>query len=155
MDGDISYFLQEDHTLKKGNPVQVTIDSTRRERLIQLHFAAEVVLELITQNLPGIEKFGAHISPQNARIDFYWDQSLKPEFPWIEEKANALLKQKLSIESAFEDEEKERRYWKVEGFAKVPCGGTHPSHTGEVGAITLKRKNLGKGKERVEVLVSF
>ncbi|HAE50502.1 MAG TPA: alanyl-tRNA editing protein, partial [Tistrella mobilis] len=44
-----------------------------------------------------------------------------------------------------------RRYWEVEGVARVPCGGTHLRRTGEVGAITLKRVNVGKGKERIEM----
>ena len=43
------------------------------------------------------------------------------------------------------------RYWEIEGFARVPCGGTHLKRTGEVGNIALKRKNIGKGKERIEV----
>jgi Ser-tRNA(Ala) deacylase AlaX len=33
----------------------------------------------------------------------------------------------------------------------VPCGGTHLKRSGEVGNIALKRRNLGKGKERVEI----
>ena len=43
------------------------------------------------------------------------------------------------------------RSWEVEGFARVPCGGTHLKRTGEVGTIALKRKNVGGGKERVEI----
>jgi Ser-tRNA(Ala) deacylase AlaX len=45
----------------------------------------------------------------------------------------------------------ELRYWEVPGFARIPCGGTHLKRTGEVGNIMLKRKNIGKGKERIEV----
>ena len=59
------------------------------------------------------------------------------------------------IISEFSDEEAQRRYWEVEGFAKVGCGGTHLKHTGEVGEILLKRKNIGKGKERVEIYKSI
>ena len=42
-------------------------------------------------------------------------------------------------------------YWEIDGFARVSCGGTHIRHTGEIGQLTLKRKNIGKGKERIEV----
>jgi Ser-tRNA(Ala) deacylase AlaX len=42
-------------------------------------------------------------------------------------------------------------FWKIEDFSKVPCGGTHLKRTSEVGALRLKRKNIGKGKERVEI----
>jgi Ser-tRNA(Ala) deacylase AlaX len=45
------------------------------------------------------------------------------------------------------------RSWEVEGLARVPCGGTHLRTTGEVGALALKRRNVGKGKERIEILL--
>ncbi|HNE01040.1 MAG TPA: hypothetical protein PLQ18_04975, partial [Plasticicumulans sp.] len=48
----------------------------------------------------------------------------------------------------------ERRYWEVEGIARVACGGTHLRRTGEVGVLALKRRNVGKGKERVEILLA-
>ncbi len=32
-------------------------------------------------------------------------------------------------------------------------GGSHLKKTGEVGKITLKRRNIGKGKERIETFV--
>jgi len=33
----------------------------------------------------------------------------------------------------------------------MACGGTHPRTTSEIGSIKLKRKNTGKGKERIEI----
>ena len=47
--------------------------------------------------------------------------------------------------------EARRRYWEVAGFAQVPCGGTHLKTTGEVGELAMKRKNIGQGKERIEI----
>jgi Ser-tRNA(Ala) deacylase AlaX len=40
-----------------------------------------------------------------------------------------------------------------EGFARMACGGTHPRTTAEVGPQRLKRKNTGRGKERIEILL--
>jgi Ser-tRNA(Ala) deacylase AlaX len=57
----------------------------------------------------------------------------------------------MEIISAYADESSQKRYWEVPGFARIPCGGTHLKRTGEVGNIMLKRKNIGKGKERIEV----
>ena len=57
----------------------------------------------------------------------------------------------LPIVSAFADEAAERRYWEIAGFARVPCGGTHPRRTGEIGEVVLKRRNVGRGIERIEV----
>ena len=54
----------------------------------------------------------------------------------------------------FSDEANQGRYWEIEGFARVPCGGTHLKRTGEIGPVTLKRVNIGKGKERIEIRVA-
>jgi Ser-tRNA(Ala) deacylase AlaX len=149
----ILYTLPADHRLAPGDPVAVTIDWARRYALMRLHFAAEIVLELVYQTLPGIEKIGAHIAPDKARLDFAWEGNISDVFPVIRQRADALVDADFPIVSAFSDEAREERYWEIEGFARVPCGGTHLRTTGEVGAISLRRKNPGHGKERIEVTI--
>jgi Ser-tRNA(Ala) deacylase AlaX len=151
---DIIYTLEGDHGLQPGDPVSIRIDWERRYRLMRLHFAAELILELAYQNLEGIEKTGAHIAQDKARIDFRWRGSIATEFPMLLEKAQAIIAADLPIISAYSDEAAEARYWEVAGFARVPCGGTHLRSTGEVGDITLKRNNIGKGKERIEIFAA-
>jgi Ser-tRNA(Ala) deacylase AlaX len=151
---DIVYSLAEGHGLRAGDPVTVEIDWARRYKLMRLHLAAEIILELAYQNLPGIEKIGAHIAADKARIDFAWSENIAKLFPQMQEKAGALIAADHPIISAFSDEATQRRYWEIEGFARVPCGGTHLKRTGEIGPITLKRVNIGKGKERIEIRVT-
>ncbi len=148
---DILYTLSADHMLKRGDAVTVTIDWDRRYRLMRLHFAAELILELTYREVEGIEKIGAHISEDKARLDFLLDENISTYFPSLNKKALDLIDADLPIVSEFSDRETERRYWEIEGFARVSCGGTHLKRTGEVGSIELKRKNIGKGKERIEI----
>lgn len=148
---DIVYTLEDAYGLRPGDPATIEIDWERRYRLMRLHFAAEVVLELAYRNLPGIRKIGAHIAQEKARIDFEWDRNIAESFPLLKGEATALVDADREIISAFSDETNQRRYWEVPGFARVPCGGTHLRRTAEVGAIDLKRKNIGKGKERIEI----
>jgi len=150
---EIFYSLPENHNLAIGDSVTVEIDWNRRYKLMRLHFAAEVVLELIYRQLIGVKKVGAHISAEKARIDFEWAESISWLLPEIKKEAQGIINANLNIISEFSDEEAERRYWEVEGFATVPCGGTHLKQTSEVGEIKLKRKNIGKGKERVEIVL--
>ena len=150
---DIVYTLDDGHGLRPGDPVAIEIDWDRRYRLMRLHFAAEVLLELAYKTLPGIEKIGAHIAQDKARIDFAWGRSIADSFPLLKQEAAKLVASDQAIISAYSDEANQRRYWEVPGFARVPCGGTHLRRTGEVGAIDLKRKNIGKGKERIEIFV--
>ena len=151
---DILYTLPPDHGLRAGDEVDVRIDWDRRYRLMRLHFAAEMVLQIVYKLRPGIERIGAHISADKARVDFALDGSIAALFPRIEAEVAALLAANLPIVTAFADEAAQRRYWEVDGFARMPCGGTHPRTTAEVGAITLKRRNTGKGKERIEITLS-
>jgi Ser-tRNA(Ala) deacylase AlaX len=152
---DIVYTLEaEGHGLQPGDRVKMAIDWDRRYRLMRLHFAAELILELMYRKCPGIEKIGAHIAAEKARIDFVWTQSVSPLLPALTGEAKALVDANMPITSAFSDIDAQRRYWEIEGFARVPCGGTHLKRTGEVGPIRLKRDNVGKGKERVNILLA-
>lgn len=150
----IYYTLPAGHNLRAADPVTVTIDWPRRYRLMRLHFAAEIILELTYQVLPGIHKIGAHIAPDKSRIDFDWPQNIAAIFPHLQTRAQQLIRADHPITSAFSDPQTERRYWEIPGFARVACGGTHLKRTGEVGDIHLKRKNVGKGKERIEIYLA-
>jgi Ser-tRNA(Ala) deacylase AlaX len=151
---NLIYTLPENHDLTTGQIVEVQIDWPRRYALMRLHFAAELVLELVYRDLGPIEKIGAHIAADKSRIDFSRPTPITEHLPALTEKVNQVIAANLPIESAFSDEAKQRRYWRIEGFGQVPCGGTHLKATSEVGPITLRRKNLGKGKERIEIYLT-
>ncbi|HTN47882.1 MAG TPA: alanyl-tRNA editing protein [Burkholderiaceae bacterium] len=152
LDSDrLIYTLPAGHGLKAGDRVDIEIDWARRYALMRLHFAAELVLELVCAALPGVEKIGAHIAADKARIDFAWRESIAPLLPALVGRVGELVRADLPIRSEFSDRAAGRRYWEVEGVARVPCGGTHLRRTGEVGAVVLKRRNVGQGKERVEI----
>jgi alanyl-tRNA synthetase len=150
---EILYTLEESHGLRPGDPVTMTIDWERRYKLMRLHFAAEILLQLVYRKLGPIRKIGAHIGQDKARIDFEWGENISRHFPALQEETLEIIGRDLEIVSAFSDEESEKRYWKINGLPPVPCGGTHLKRTGEIGAIELKRKNIGKGKERIEILL--
>ena len=143
---EIVYTLADDHGLVTGQSVLVQIDWVRRYRLMRLHFAAELVLELFYKKLSGVSKVGAHIAQDKARIDFAWPESIAPLLPSMASDANSIIAADLEIKTAFDDEPNERRYWEISGFSRVPCGGTHVKRTGEIGTIKLKRNNKGQGQ---------
>ena len=150
---ELLYTLPEGHGLEPGRAVRVEIDWPRRYRLMRLHFAAELVLESAYRALPGVRKVGAHIAETKARIDLAWPENITPWLPGLGAEVQAIIDADQAITSAFEDEARERRYWEVPGFARVPCGGTHLRRTAEVGRIRLTRNNIGGGKERIEIFV--
>jgi Ser-tRNA(Ala) deacylase AlaX len=149
--GRIVYTLPEGHGLTPGAPVALTLDWERRRKLMRLHFAAELVLEHTYRLLAPVEKVGAHIAADKARLDFRLGQPITPHLPELNRLVSEMIAADLPIVSTFADEATEERYWEIDGFARVPCGGTHPKRTGEVGVLALKRRNPGKGVERIEI----
>jgi len=151
MEGNlIFYTLPDGHGISVGDPVTMEIDGPRRSRLMRLHFAAELILEIVTQKF-GYEKVGAHISETKSRIDFISPESISPKLPEILATYDEIIKKNLPIEKGYADFATQRRFWRIEGFAQVPCGGTHVDSTGEVGHVKLKREHPGKSIERIEI----
>lgn len=150
VDDLIYYILSDNHNIQVGDDVRVEIDWARRYRLMRLHFAAELILELVTRKM-HLPKIGAHISETKARIDFEYDKNISVIFTEILNEYNEIILRDLPIKKDFSDIKHQKRFWEIEGFSKVPCGGTHVKSTTEVGNITLRRKNIGKNKERIEI----
>jgi Ser-tRNA(Ala) deacylase AlaX len=151
MEGNLIYYtLADGHGLHVGDIATMTIDWPRRLRLMRLHFAAELILEIVTQKY-HLEKVGAHIAENKARIDFRSDSNISALFPVILVEYNVIIESNKPIEMGYSDITNQRRFWKIDGFAQVPCGGTHVKSTGEVGFVTLKRDRPGKSIERIEI----
>jgi len=146
----IYYTLPEGHGLELNDTVTMAIDWPRRYNLMRLHFAAELILEIVTRKY-GFEKIGAHISESKSRIDFISDNNISSIFEEVLAEYNEIIKADMPIEKGFTDIETQRRYWKIEGFAEVPCGGTHVQSTAEVGYVSLKRSHPGKSIERIRL----
>lgn len=166
-DQDIIYILPDNHGLMAGDKVEMKIDWLRRNRLMRLHFACELILVLInklfankksTEELQpeeidnvGIAKTGAHIAENGARIDFRLGENITKYFEPILSEYNKIIQANLPIEKGYINELAHIRYWRIQNIAKVPCGGTHVNSTAEVGMVKLKRDNAGKGIERIKI----
>jgi Ser-tRNA(Ala) deacylase AlaX len=151
IEGNLIYYtVPDNHGLQIGDTVTMTIDWQRRLKLMRLHFAAELILEIVTQHY-HLEKVGAHIAEHKARIDFKSDTNISIHFSEILKQFHAIIDANFPIEKGYSDIDSQRRYWKIEGFAQVACGGTHVNSTAEVGYVTLKREKPGKSIERIEI----
>ncbi len=151
---EIFYTLPETHTLCPGDEVDVCIDWEKRYRIMKLHFAAELVLELVYQNYGHPEKIGANITYDKARVDFVWEGNISSTFDFLYTELEKMIAADHKIICDFDDVANEHRFWRIDGFAQVPCGGTHIKSTKEIGGLTLKRVNPGKGKERIEIYLA-
>lgn len=148
-DDKIRYVL-EANTLKVGDNVHVSIDKERRLKLMRLHSAAHIVHYVLYPNLNNATIIGSNVSIDKARLDYGFPEPISKFLPEIQEKVNKFIANEHDIVCNNDPQEPEKRHWLCADWDML-CGGTHVKNTREIGNIKLKRKNIGAGKERVEI----
>jgi alanyl-tRNA synthetase len=147
---DIEYELEKTPDFKAGDTVIVRIIPERRNKLMRLHSAAHIVYYFTTAKLGRLKLIGSNISVEKARFDFIYETPINDAVQEIENNVNTFLAENHPIITEPDNAKPDLRWWRC-GEWKMPCGGTHPKSTSEIGKITLKRKNIGSGKERIEI----
>lgn len=134
-----------------NNEVTIELDSKRRHLLTQSHSATHVMymaVDLIKNNIVN-NIIGCHIKPEGGRLDFHTEHRFsQDEIKLIEEKANTIINDNMSITIISDSIYPDVRYW-ICGDYKIPCGGMHVKSTNEIPLIKISRKSIGAGKERV------
>lgn len=134
-----------------GTYVDVHIDIDRRAQLSLSHTASHLLYVGIATVRPDAVLWtrGCHIKPNGARFDFsVANKFSQDETNEIARIANEMVRRKNAIRLFQNDLEPFARYWECEGHV-IPCGGTHIETTAPVGSLVVKRKGLGKGRERL------
>ncbi|MDR3215691.1 MAG: alanyl-tRNA editing protein [Bacilli bacterium] len=151
---DIIYTL-ENHSLKEGDHVEIKIDMLNRYCLMRLHSCGDICNQILIKNHPEFKdhRIGANVDAIKSRLDYYLDYNISILFPEVEKELNNLIERDLIITTGFIDEDNQIRYWEMDGYPQTRCGGTHVKRTSEIGKIILKRKNIGSGKERIEMIL--
>lgn len=148
---DIVYIMEKKPALSVGDEVIVSIDKERRTKLMRLHSAAHIVHFLFEKKTCVSKLIGSNIDVDKARLDYAFPESVAPLLAEIEESANTLCRQNLEIKRY--NDEKTRKWFCSTPLGDIACNcsGTHVSRTSEISVVKLKRKNLGAGKERIEI----
>ncbi len=140
-----------------GERVRGRIDKARRMQLMQHHTATHLLNGALREVLgPHVWQAGAYKGPESARIDItHYKPLSKEELHRVERRVNEVVRRDLPVRSYFESRgEAERRFGftlyqggavpgkelrivEVEGMDVEACGGTHCTHTSEVGAIGI------------------
>lgn len=138
-----------------GQKVKVKINLEHRMWTTLHHSAIHLAL-MIASELRGDLYHrikGCNITTKHARIDF----SLSERFSEIElidmnnRLRNIILECVPIIVFPYKGED-EAWFWQCKNYV-CPCGGTHVTNTSQIGHATIKRKSIGKGSERIIVIV--
>jgi alanyl-tRNA synthetase len=140
-----------------GEEVHGAIDLPRRRQLMQHHTATHLLNGALRSVLgPHVWQAGAYKGTDLARIDITHFRSLDPkELRAVDELVHRTIRENRSVKSYFERRAeaekrfgftlyqggavpgKELRIVEIEGFDVEACGGTHCTHTSEVGFVTV------------------
>ncbi|HEV2166430.1 MAG TPA: alanine--tRNA ligase [Thermoplasmata archaeon] len=158
------------HRLDRPSPfrpserVRGRIDAPRRTQLMQHHTATHLLNGALRTVLgPHVWQAGAHKAVDSARIDITHFRALSTEeVRRVERLVNRVVREDRAVKSYFEPRtEAERRFGftlyqggavpgrelrivEIDGFDVEACGGTHCTHTSEVGLVTVL------GTERIQ-----
>ncbi len=147
---ELEYELEHEPHFIVGEQVDVKINKERREKLRKLHSATHIVYYFVMETLGRLKIIGSNIAEEKARIDFLYGKPLNDVLPDIQSNVNRFLQENHAIITKEDEQKPDLRGWTCEEW-KMPCGGTHPKSTGEIGNLELQRKNIGSGKERIEI----
>ena len=155
-----------------GTVVEITIDWDRRHKLMRMHTAMHLLCSLIK----GAAVTGGAVGLDKSRLDF--DLPNPPAKEDLETQLNALIAADLRVsfewvdEARLDDDPGLVRTLSVQpprGTGRLrllrigtddslidlqPCGGTHVSRTGEIGAMRVT-KIENKGRQNRRIIIAF
>jgi len=138
-----------------GRTVEIELDWGRRYRIMKLHSASHLMEYFLFQKLGPLDRLGSSVDEKKDRSDYTYEGRLTSEdLVAVGEETNAFIGEGYDITIESDPDQPGKRIWRC-GYIEMPCGGTHVMNTSEIGSIKLKRKNPGKGKERVETSLSY
>lgn len=147
----IVYTLAQEPPFSAGDTVDVIIDTQNRNTIRKLHSAAHIVAHFFEQKTGITETIGSNVDATKARLDYPSETPITPLLSELAIKANEFIRSAQPVKRYLDSDGKTQQ-WECADI-KMPCSGTHVRNTQEIGTITLKRKNIGKGKERIEILL--
>ncbi|MEM3555551.1 MAG: alanyl-tRNA editing protein [Candidatus Micrarchaeia archaeon] len=153
---NVIHFLEREAPFQVGEVVKGKIDWERRYRIMRLHSAAHVVYYLMIETFGESCKLASSgiVNEKKDITDYLIDSFSREKLAEVERRANEIIKKGGEIRTWSDEQKLNYRYWEIDGFPKMPCGGTHPKRLEEIGEIIVQRgKKPGAGKERVEILL--
>ncbi|QIO06980.1 alanine--tRNA ligase-related protein [Acinetobacter shaoyimingii] len=134
-----------------NDEINLVLNTDRRNNLSAYHTASHLLFIAAEKVRNGIQKsvIGCHIKEDSARFDFITDLKFtEDELNIIANHVNSMISNQLNIRTFLKNEATNERVWECDGF-EIPCGGTHLTNTGFLEPLKVKRKGIGKGKERL------
>lgn len=156
---------------KKGDSVQLTVDSNLRHDTARNHTATHLLMAALRKVLgEHVEQAGSLVAPDRLRFDFTHFQAVTAEeLSQIEDMINNRIQENIPVQTIETDINKARemgalaffgekygemvRVVDVKDFDMELCGGTHLQTTGDIGLfLIISAGSIGSGIRRIEAV---
>jgi len=146
---NILHIMEDGIGFREGDKVTGMIDWNRRYKIMKNH-AASHIMEYFLFKIFGVMKLvGTSVTEKHDSSTYECPEALdQDKLKEVEMLANEFISKNYEIKR-WEDPGKHGWWYWKSGEIMMPCGGTHPINVSEIGQISIKRKNGGKGKEKV------
>lgn len=150
------YHIMENPDFKEGEEVTLEIDFERRYKIMKIHAASHIMEYFLFQIFGNLKLLGSNCNEDRDSSTYASEEPLTLDsLQKVESLTNEFISNDFPIEVYGDKERKNFRWWKCDKIL-MPCGGTHPKNTKEIGPVRIKRENGGKGKEKIITrLVNF
>ncbi|WP_394121401.1 DHHA1 domain-containing protein [Planococcus donghaensis] len=162
VEGEIRHYT--DIQLPKDS-FSAQLDWQRRWDHMQQH-AGQHLLSALLEDDFGFKTQSFHLGKERVSIDLDLDSATKEQLLAVENKANHLIRQCLSISDRWVTSEQAKelnlrkppvvegdiRLVEIAGIDFNPCGGTHPNNTADIGLLKIISTEKAKGGMRVYFL---
>lgn len=144
---DIYHLVEDTIPYGVGDTVSGKIDWNKRYTTMKLHAASHIMEHFLFKLFPKLELIGSHVNQKHDSSTYLGDISLEKSGELCE-LTNAFISKGYEIKRWEDPEKKGWMHWEA-GDIKIPCGGTHPKRTTEIGKIKIKIKGGGRGRKKV------
>lgn len=146
---NIIHIMESLPTFKVGDQVEGQINWERRFRIMRVHAASHIMEYFLFQVFGSLKLNGSHLNEKYDKSTYESEERLDPgKLTEVEKRVNEFISQNVPIKIWPDEKRPFYKYWSC-GPIQMPCGGTHPKNTSEIGSIKLKRENGGSGREKV------
>jgi len=154
-----------------GAAAHLEVDAHRRQAIARHHTTTHILQAVLQQELGGhVKQAGSLVAPERFRFDFTHFAAITPEeLEKIELDLNLAVVENRPVETdmmsmaqalatgamaIFEEKYGEEvRLVAIPGVSKELCGGTHVSHTGDIGLVKIvNEEGIAAGMRRIEAV---
>jgi alanyl-tRNA synthetase len=146
---EIIHTIERKDIIKVEQKVSCKIDWDKRYNYMKLHSALHILYLAFTEKYGNCKLRGATIESEKARLDVEFFEEI--DVADLSQKVNDIISANSTISTYPDENKKNFRYWKIENYPVIPCGGTHVQNTSEIGNVNCKIKNKGNQGQRIYI----